>query len=1131
MRSSSILCPILLAAVLSFCAVASATAGDHESAPAFDVASADSSARDSYDPGDFASAPHTNSGVKPWHKFPVPGIGLRGHWSRMQYADPEPRDTPSMIHDPVRNRLVLFGGFDGSEYHNDTWVVNPGGETEWRRLPTLGSPPPGRSRHVAVYDPQTDAMIVYGGWDGTRHLGDIWQLDLGEVARWRAVTQLDEPRPARRGDCEGVYDAAHHRLVIAAGQADDRMLNDVWAFGLDTGHWSTVSPEAREEVSRSYASCAFDSRRQRWLMFGSDRVNDLWSWDVARHVGWARLDYADDGQIAIVDPAAVYDSLRDQLIVVGGSEYPENTMEVSIIDLSRQTRGPRPRIAGDPPPSLVSPAAVYDPVGDRVLVFGGLNRNQTATGELWALSLGDSMRWTRLSTPGPGMPGPRAFASSVYDPRLKRWVIMFGSNGTTALKDVWNYDFATGQWSENVFGDYGGFPARGLYAASTAYDPVRNRVLIFGGTDGVKTYRDVWQFLMTPETNQLQPTTFNVSGQFPDYAAGASAFYDVSRDRMLVFNVGGSCRCYNTWILRTEGSTALWTPWVLPDSIPRPNVRAAAVYDPERDRLVQAAGWMDSQVFEPRVWSIGLSDALPKWRQDGVGLAADGGRGAYDPAGRRMLVFGGDLGAVRTNALWEVRMSDGMVQRIGPLGPLPPPRFLHAVAIDAQNRRLFAFGGARYVSTNRGLLGDLWELDLAGQGTWRPLIASPRFPEQRSVHAALYDAPRDRMLVFGGTTLDDSVWALPLSGPLRWSRLPTAGPSPGWRLGPSLVYDSRRDRAIMIGGSRGRDLAMKDAWALSLSDPPTWSMIEPRDTLTQGGENSACVYDSSRDEVISFGGDATTQRHRFEDWHFRPGAFALSLSDPNWRGLEVVGGPAGNSTNVAAVITPGDRIMSYGGLNDVLGTTCDTWSIGLDGTHFTHLQQDPCSGPPAAYGPTLVRDPLRRLALLYGGDGSVWARPDDGSGTWTEINLTSTPPAARTEFSSIYDTRHQRMVVWGGHRKTDTIDLWGFTLDFASPARGPIVPIGPGQRFAVRVTSPARGAIDAAISLPDRSPARLEFYDIAGRRVVTRDVGALGAGEHHIAIPESAHLPAGIYLLRLRRGEDVRTARIVLLEH
>ncbi len=67
-----------------------------------------------------------------------------------------------------------------------------------------------------------------------------------------------------------------------------------------------------------------------------------------------------------------------------------------------------------------------------------------------------------------------------------------------------------------------------------------------------------------------------------------------------------------------------------------------------------------------------------------------------------------------------------------------------------------------------------------------------------------------------------------------------------------------------------------------------------------------------------------------------------------------------------------------------------------------------------------------------------------------------------------------------------------------------------------------------AFSLRTSASATLELYDVTGRRVVAREVGALGPGRHVLDLADQ-HLLGGVYLARLTQGGEQRQARIVVL--
>ncbi len=77
--------------------------------------------------------------------------------------------------------------------------------------------------------------------------------------------------------------------------------------------------------------------------------------------------------------------------------------------------------------------------------------------------------------------------------------------------------------------------------------------------------------------------------------------------------------------------------------------------------------------------------------------------------------------------------------------------------------------------------------------------------------------------------------------------------------------------------------------------------------------------------------------------------------------------------------------------------------------------------------------------------------------------------------------------------------------------------------------NPARGSVAIAFSLPDASPVRLDVLDLAGRRILTREVGHLGAGCHVVDFGEHTQVRPGVYYARLMGGGRSAKARIVVI--
>src|SRR5207344_1739845 len=76
---------------------------------------------------------------------------------------------------------------------------------------------------------------------------------------------------------------------------------------------------------------------------------------------------------------------------------------------------------------------------------------------------------------------------------------------------------------------------------------------------------------------------------------------------------------------------------------------------------------------------------------------------------------------------------------------------------------------------------------------------------------------------------------------------------------------------------------------------------------------------------------------------------------------------------------------------------------------------------------------------------------------------------------------------------------------------------GPSPEFGFALRpNPARlGRFRVDLVLPTDTPASLALFDVAGRRVMTREVGSLGAGRHAVDVADGTALAPGVYLVRL----------------
>lgn len=92
------------------------------------------------------------------------------------------------------------------------------------------------------------------------------------------------------------------------------------------------------------------------------------------------------------------------------------------------------------------------------------------------------------------------------------------------------------------------------------------------------------------------------------------------------------------------------------------------------------------------------------------------------------------------------------------------------------------------------------------------------------------------------------------------------------------------------------------------------------------------------------------------------------------------------------------------------------------------------------------------------------------------------------------------------------------------------VPRGLALALDAPSPNPSAGAVTLSITLPDARGATLGVFDLAGRRVASRDLAALGAGRHVVPLREAARLAPGLYVVELSQAGATRRTRLVRID-
>ena len=310
---------------------------------------------------------------------------------------PPARSGHTTIYDPVRRRLIVFGG-DGA---SDVWALSLGqSPPRWTELAPTGIPPRANYGHTAIYDPKRHRMIVFGGVQTDNELSnEVWALSLSNL-RWRKLNALGIP-PAPREWHSAIYDPVRDRMIVHGGwTSPDGVLDDVWALDLSSGPtWSRLLASPSPPGHR-YHSALYDERRDRMLVFsGSGRVGaPRVVWSLSLSTGqWTAL-----GTTGCWPPGVPYgrpafvDAANDRMIVDGGVDGGVWFLSLESLAWSRI-------VSFDAPIPRDGQTATFDPVHRQMIVFGGYSTFGTADGtdlaDSWAFDV-DARTWSEVAASG-----------------------------------------------------------------------------------------------------------------------------------------------------------------------------------------------------------------------------------------------------------------------------------------------------------------------------------------------------------------------------------------------------------------------------------------------------------------------------------------------------------------------------------------------------------------------------------------------------------------------------------------------------------------------------------------------------------------------------------------------------------
>ena len=639
-----------------------------------------------YDPASthiilYGGATATDKGTKASYDLNDTWDWVGDHWVRRATAhNAGERSAQVMVYDSNRSRIVMFGGRrmdlvkNLPTVLNDTWIFQNG---DWSQLGTPNSPP-AREQAGAAYDPIRDRIVMFGGSvvssDGKGTISaihDTWEFD---GTTWNKRGADNAPAVTKP---IVTYDEANHQIIMVG--LDESSSNQtgtaMYTYDSSTGNWNQIKPDGLPAcVNESHV--AFDGETNSVILTGgvctdSDSLDSTFSWDGTK---WTKVDLGTTTPERTFGGAMAYDPNNQRLVLYGGTiafgnikvgtlafhanqwgtvldpysptprslpvvfSYPgSNVISVYAGQDEGQSydqfwtfaNGQWTQVTGDNKPSTCdSPLGAYD--SDRKVY-----EIVCQAGNVWSF---DGTTWTN-NKDSKDKPTVARLRSLAYDASLKKLVLFGGYDDTEFLDQTWLWDGTN--WTRVKKN-----PPYLRAQATLWYDPIAKKTIVYGGVgrkdkdSRVERFGDMWSFDGTGWTDmKVDPAST------PGMRYSTSSTIDPRTGHLLLF--GG---LYYT--KDTSGSTTVETQRYVND-----------LWD-----------WNGSK------WTqVGQSNTPDTRENSGF---------TFDPSTNRMVLFGGYNGRYfgdlwlldSTTGAWQplLQANSGSRRRTGPIVQIPAPGGMHA---------------------------------------------------------------------------------------------------------------------------------------------------------------------------------------------------------------------------------------------------------------------------------------------------------------------------------------------------------------------------------------------------------------------------------------------------------------------
>ncbi|MFO0594822.1 MAG: kelch repeat-containing protein [Myxococcaceae bacterium] len=332
------------------------------------------------------------------------------------------------------------------------------------------------------------------GFDGQDAGGDPngdAGVDAGTlVAVWRPVAAT--PVPTGLWGTELTFDPVDRRFIVHGGNTypTGDVTNDTYSYSIATDTWTKLTTTGDAPPLRYCHCTAFLPTTREVLVAGgrngSTTVDSAYTLDLATLTWRQVMGAVPTGAIGCV--GQWMPKLGRAVVFSGEGMAGLNSITWTYDPATRAFSKAAPPFTAPPRRDAMR---IYDPVQERLFVFGGAERIFSSYFE--DLAIYDGTTWFNPTPPWPH-PSPRRYGASGYDAKSALWMLFGGTNDTDDYGDLWLIDPLLSTFTETA--STGGPGPRGF--AASGVDEVTGRLYVFGGlhTQGFTAISEGWSLAL-----------------------------------------------------------------------------------------------------------------------------------------------------------------------------------------------------------------------------------------------------------------------------------------------------------------------------------------------------------------------------------------------------------------------------------------------------------------------------------------------------------------------------------------------------------------------------------------------------------------------------------------------------------